>query len=65
MANNFVANIEVIERIDKFLRDTIPDCKGLGIARLLEGRHPSGKQPVSTMLYLLADGASRWDCAFD
>lgn len=41
MEKRFVANTEVIERVDQFLREEIGGCKGLRIARLLKGRLPS------------------------
>jgi hypothetical protein len=43
MEKRLVANTEVIERIDQFLREEIGGCKGLRIARLLKGRLPSSK----------------------
>jgi DNA polymerase II large subunit len=43
MEKRLVANTEVIERVDQFLREVIGDCKGLRIARLLKGRLPSSK----------------------
>ena len=36
-----VANTEVIERVDQFLREEVGGCEGLKIARLLQGRDPS------------------------
>ncbi|KAH9875717.1 hypothetical protein IAQ61_003181 [Plenodomus lingam] len=36
-----VANAEVIERIDLFLREKVGNCEGLRIAKLLQGRRPS------------------------
>jgi vacuolar-type H+-ATPase subunit I/STV1 len=43
MGKQFVANTEVIERIDEFLKEEIGGCKGLKIARLIKGRRPSSK----------------------
>jgi len=44
-----VVNAEVIKRIDAFLREHIPNCEGLRIARLLKGRSPSndGTMPLT------------------
>lgn len=36
-----VANAEVIERIDRFLREQVDESAGLRIAKLLKGRRPS------------------------
>lgn len=41
MEKQLVANAEVIERIDLFLREEIGNCEGLRIAKLLQGRLPS------------------------
>jgi hypothetical protein len=38
-----VANTEVIERVDQFLREEVGGCEGLRIARLLQGRRPSSE----------------------
>jgi hypothetical protein len=38
-----VANTEVIERVDEFLREEVGGCEGLKIARLLHGRRASGE----------------------
>ena len=43
MEKQFVANAEVIQRIDQFLREEVGNCEGLRIARLLKGRRPSSK----------------------
>lgn len=43
MEKQLVANAEVIERIDQFLKEEVGDCEGLRIARLLKGRRPSSK----------------------
>jgi hypothetical protein len=40
-----VANTEVIERVDQFLKDEVSGCEGLRIARLLQGRRPSSEYP--------------------
>ena len=37
IGKQLVANAEVIQRIDQFLREQVDDCKGLRIARLLKG----------------------------
>jgi len=44
-----VVNAEVIKRIDACLREHIPNCEGLRIARLLKGRSPSndGTMPLT------------------
>ncbi|KAI4923445.1 hypothetical protein J4E85_008483 [Alternaria conjuncta] len=47
-----VVNAEVIKRIDAFLRERVPNCEGLRIARLLKGRSPSND---GTMPLTLAD----------
>ncbi|KAH9878151.1 hypothetical protein J1614_003368 [Plenodomus biglobosus] len=41
MEKQLVANAEVIERIDLFLREEVGNCEGLRIAKLLRGRRPS------------------------
>jgi hypothetical protein len=38
-----VANAEAIQRIDELLREHVPDCEGLRIARILKDRRPSSK----------------------
>jgi vacuolar-type H+-ATPase subunit I/STV1 len=43
MEKRLVANTEVIERIDQYLREEVGGCEGLRIARLLKGRLPSSK----------------------
>lgn len=43
MRKELVANAEVIQRIDEYLREQVSDCKGLRIARLLKNRRPSGE----------------------
>jgi hypothetical protein len=44
MEKQLVANAEVIQRIDQFLREEVGNCKGLRIAQLLKGRRPSSKR---------------------
>ena len=39
--NNLVANAEIIDRIDRFLKDELGEGVGLKIAQLLKGRRPS------------------------
>ncbi|KAF2013027.1 hypothetical protein BU24DRAFT_435314 [Aaosphaeria arxii CBS 175.79] len=64
-----VANAEVIQRIDTFLREEFGDFSGLRIARLLKGRRPSndGTVPLTAAdLKLLSDNDGRnADCAID
>jgi len=43
MEKQLVANADVIQRIDQFLREQVGDSEGLRIARLLKGRRPSGE----------------------
>jgi ribosome-binding factor A len=43
MQQGLVANTEVIARVDEFLREEVGSCEGLKIARLLQGRDPSGE----------------------
>lgn len=42
MENQLVANAEVIQRIDEYLREEVGYCEGLRIAQLLKDRRPSG-----------------------
>lgn len=41
IGNNLVANAEIIDRIDRFLKDELGEGVGLKIAQLLKGRRPS------------------------
>ena len=42
MEKQLVANTEVIQQIDEFLTEQLGEGKGLKIARVLQGRRPSG-----------------------
>lgn len=57
MGKQLVANAEVIQRIDQFLRESVGCCEGLRIARLLKGRDPDGESTGSYM-YLFECGAN-------
>ncbi|CAO2651615.1 Nn.00g041850.m01.CDS01 [Neocucurbitaria sp. VM-36] len=50
MEKQLVANAEVIQRIDQYLREQVDDCQGLRIARLLKGRRPSNDGTVPLTL---------------
>jgi len=41
VGNDLVANAEVVNRIDRFLKDELGEGAGLKIAKLLKGRRPS------------------------
>lgn len=43
MGKEAIVNAEVIKRIDAYLREHIPNCEGLRIARLLKGRSLSSE----------------------
>ena len=55
MHKEHVANAMVIQRIDRYLRENVQECKGLRIARLLKNRRLSGKEisnKITLMCYL-------------
>jgi NADPH-dependent curcumin reductase CurA len=43
MQKKLVANADVIQRIDRSLREQVSNCEGLQIARLLKDRIPAGE----------------------
>lgn len=45
-----VANALVIQRIDESLREHLKTCEGLQIARMLEGRCPSGENIMGNLM---------------
>lgn len=55
MEKRLVANAEVIQRVDEYLRDQVDEYQGLRIAKLLKGRRPSSELFLHLMVPL-------WSC---
>lgn len=67
MGKQLVANAEVIQRIDQFLREEVGNCEGLRIARLLKGRRPSSESShtFTPVRERAANESRRWHGAVD